>query len=219
MAEVLQGAVSGAGTGASVGGGWGALAGAVIGGAASLLGGSSANSSNLRIARENRAWQERMANTAHQREIKDLRAAGLNPLLSGTGGQGADTPAGATAQMLNIGEAGVRGAQSGFQSAIQQQLSKSQIDYQHSASRLADGQFLNTNEQTERIRQLLPFEKLKLAAEAYASREMGRNAGTQADYGSPLKLLMGVLPRNLTMDAKTLGNQGYDFFKGLFGFK
>jgi len=43
-------------------------------------------------ARRNREWQEKMANTAHMREVKDLRAAGLNPILSATGGRGADTP-------------------------------------------------------------------------------------------------------------------------------
>lgn len=45
----------------------------------------------------NRVWQERMSNTAHQREIKDLQAAGLNPVLSAMGGSGAPVTSGATA--------------------------------------------------------------------------------------------------------------------------
>ncbi|UPW41463.1 DNA pilot protein [Dipodfec virus UA23Rod_1217] len=44
-----------------------------------------------------RAWQERMSDTAHQREIKDLQAAGLNPVLSAMGGSGAPVTSGATA--------------------------------------------------------------------------------------------------------------------------
>lgn len=49
------------------------------------------NQQNIAIAAMNNATQIDMANTAHQREIKDLRAAGLNPLLSAQGG-GASVP-------------------------------------------------------------------------------------------------------------------------------
>lgn len=49
------------------------------------------NDINWNIAAQNNATQIEMANTAHQREVADLRAAGLNPILS-AGGNGAATP-------------------------------------------------------------------------------------------------------------------------------
>lgn len=52
---------------------------------------------NREEAQKNRDWQQYMSNTAHQREVKDLMSAGLNPVLSAMGGNGAPVTSGATA--------------------------------------------------------------------------------------------------------------------------
>jgi len=80
------------------GGGLGAL-GSVAGGLIGASGQASANKDNVRLAREQMRFQERMSNTAYQRAATDMEAAGLNRILAL--GSPASTPGGALATMGN----------------------------------------------------------------------------------------------------------------------
>lgn len=74
--------------------GFGAF-GAVLGTAANMFMQNRANQNARDMANKQMDFQRDMSDTAHQREVADLQAAGLNPILSANGG--ASSPAGASA--------------------------------------------------------------------------------------------------------------------------
>lgn len=93
--------ILGAAAGAYVGGGpTGAMIGAQLGASISSAEGvADANAMNVAQSREQMAFQERMSNTAHEREMDDLRRAGLNPILAA--GAGSSSPGGSAATVQN----------------------------------------------------------------------------------------------------------------------
>lgn len=82
---------------------------ALAAGAAGLVGTLLTNQQASANADKQMDFQERMSSTARQRDMKDLKKAGLNPLLAAMG-SGASTPQGASAPVENVTQSAIASA-------------------------------------------------------------------------------------------------------------
>lgn len=168
-------------------------AGAITGGAG-LLGGIMQNQANSAQAQRQMDFQRDMSNTAHTREVQDLRNAGLNPILSASG-SGASTPGGAAASINNLAE----GVSKGMDTAIAVKNANADVDLKVAQMHNThDDSFVKAN--TSKLVGLQGREQQELNKQAVMQTEllektlpsMIKEAKAKGDY-SQINQIMGII--------------------------
>lgn len=139
-----------------------------IGAALAGVGSAIQGVASYKSAQKQIKFQRQMSDTAIRRQMADMRAGGINPILAARYG-GASTPQGASYQVPNIGQAMVEGYK-GVSSAKQMQ----------SQSKLAEAQTGLSKEQQRKVKteidKIMPEQVLKLQADT-ALAEQSRRVG------------------------------------------
>ena len=126
-------------------------------GVASLAGGLLGNKGRSQVASAQQAFQERMSGTAFQRQIADLKSAGINPMLAAKLG-GASTPPGAMPQIMDVVTPALSSAQQMQGVQAQTELSGTSADLNRQQMRVV----FNTAEKLEKEIRNLDDEQMRI---------------------------------------------------------
>lgn len=121
----------------------GEIIGSAVSALGSYMGAREQNAANAQQAQIQQGFQAEMSNTAYQRAVADMQAAGLNPMLAYSQG-GATTPAGAKAEMQSALGAAATSGQSGYKVATdatnQTALAKADVELKREQAAAAGSQ-------------------------------------------------------------------------------
>lgn len=169
---------------------WGAVVGSAVSALGSMAGSGMFSGKNTSrsyndmlydVNMTNAQWRhdEYMANSAHQREVNDLRSAGLNPVLSATGGNGAPATSSGVIQS-NSAAAGVSARQQArnqqlqaglqvFSDLIQAQLKDKELNI---AGKNADTNLMNAVTQSKQVDSNTALQNSQIANYVYQNRNL-----------------------------------------------